>query len=356
MSDTYIHYRFDINFTENASSPYTFFDMSGYFRYDQSSKTIIKMNNGSSKLKNPDGTMVDQLFEVGDGVSIGGVIPDNKLYSDSEKTTMMTSTPPNNTSSAYIDLDSQPDFYFGKLFLANTFITMYLKDGSENVAQRWYLSSSSDNHITLKFTKGSGTIWNSIDSYTSYTITFTQVSGLNPTPPNCFIEGSKIYACVNEKLSYVPIETLRVGDLIKTRLHGSRKIKYIGKNYIKNVPTVWNECVCIATSQTLPELSENLLVTGGHSILVDSLSEIEREKQLKIYGDAERKIDGKYKVTAWASEKFNVINDDKKYVYYHLVLENDGNVNKQYGIWCNGILTESQCEKHFLAREYIPLV
>jgi hypothetical protein len=86
------------------------------------------------------------------------------------------------------------------------------------------------------------------------------------------------------------------------------------------------------------------------------LSEIEREKQLKIYGDAERKIDGKYKVTAWASEKFNVINDDKKYVYYHLVLENDGNVNKQYGIWCNGILTESQCEKHFLAREYIPLV
>jgi hypothetical protein len=43
----------------------------------------------------------------------------------------------------------------------------------------------------------------------------------------------------------------------------------------------------------------------------------------------------------------------EEYTYYHFYLENDGDKSKKYGIWANGILSETTFEsdfvKHFIS-------
>jgi hypothetical protein len=182
------------------------------------------------------------------------------------------------------------------------------------------------------------------------TFSFTSVAGPSPTSPACFMEGTKLLAHVKDKDTYVNIEDLRAGDLVKTHLHGYKSIKLIGKGFMTNNPDKWNGCV-----KKLPksgDMTDDLFVTGAHSILVDELSEKEAEGMVSIYGTADRKIDDKTLVLSWVSEKFEAVDDNKDYTYYHLVLEHDDDEMKRYGIWANGVLTESQCEKHFLGKDY----
>ena len=185
---------------------------------------------------------------------------------------------------------------------------------------------------------------------TDVTFAFTSVAGPSPVSPACFMEGTKLYAHVHDKDLYVNIEDLRSGDLINTHLHGKKAIKLIGKGFMTNAPNQWNGCV-----KKLPksvDMVDDLFVTGAHSILVDELSEKEAEGMVSIYGTADRKIDDKTLLLSWVSEKFEAVDDNKDYTYYHLVLEHDDDEMKRYGIWANGVLTESQCEKHFLGKDY----
>jgi hypothetical protein len=230
----------------------------------------------------------------------------------------------------------------GSLILEPGFITP-TPDGTLN----WILqtvSSGTPSAYTLDIYSWDGTKATLIEPAT---YTFTTSAALNPA---CFIEGTKLFAHVHDKDVYVNIEDLRTGDLVNTHLHGKKAIKFIGKGSLTNNPSVWNHCV-----RRLPksgDATDDLLVTGAHSILVDELSAEETEGMSAIYGTADRKIDDKVLVNAWVSNKFEAVDDNNEYTYYHLVLEHDSDENKRYGIWANGVLTESQSEKHFLEKPY----
>ena len=56
------------------------------------------------------------------------------------------------------------------------------------------------------------------------------------------------------------------------------------------------------------------------------------------------------------SEKAEPVLGNDFFNIYHLVLEHDDDENKKYGIWANGLLTESQCEKHFLKKTHEELL
>jgi hypothetical protein len=356
MADAYIHYRFDINFTTLPDASYVIYDMFGYIRYNQTTRTIEKMNNGSPLLKYDDGTMIDQLYDL--GTTIGTATSDNRLWKDHNKNFEFVTSPVYNPSHVpgYVDIADNPDFFFGTLILANTFITIYNKgDNTENVAQYWKVVSTVDNKINLQFTVGSSEYWQSIERHATYAINFNTVSNLNPSSPACFIEGTKILSYLNNKNAYVPIQNLRKGDLVKTHLHGYRKITHIGKNTLKNNPNKWNECVCVLPKVNKLGGFEELKITGAHSILVDNVSIKEKEAQTKLYGNVERKVDGKHLLTAWSSDHFRVLKDNNVYTYYHFVLEHEGDKETRYGVWANGVLTESQSEKHFNDKHYLPL-
>ena len=97
-------------------------------------------------------------------------------------------------------------------------------------------------------------------------------------------------------------------------------------------------------------LIEDLIVTGFHSILVDDLGEYD-EKVKGIMG-YHQKIDDKYLLPSCMSNDFVKLEDNNIYTYYHLTLENDGDDSKRFGIWANGILTETTCKNDFLRNNF----
>lgn len=50
-----------------------------------------------------------------------------------------------------------------------------------------------------------------------------------------------------------------------------------------------------------------------------------------------------------------MLKDNAPYTYYHFTCENDGNVNKKFAVWANGILVEVQSEVEFKWANYLPV-
>ena len=49
-----------------------------------------------------------------------------------------------------------------------------------------------------------------------------------------------------------------------------------------------------------------------------------------------------------SSSLFEKIDNTNIYTYYHFTLENNGNDEERYGVWANGVLTETPSKKQFL--------
>lgn len=171
-------------------------------------------------------------------------------------------------------------------------------------------------------------------------------SGGGATP--CFSEGTKIL-CLNEYENseyFIEIEKLKNGDLVKTYLQGYKKIEKIGKNTMLNDPTypISTKCMYTLKKDKFPELIEDLTITGNHCVLVDKLSERERNIQRLVW--REEKIEDKELLLAALSGNFEQVKDKSKYTYYHFVLEND-NKDGKYGVYANGVLCETISENEY---------
>jgi hypothetical protein len=164
----------------------------------------------------------------------------------------------------------------------------------------------------------------------------------------CFNEGTKIL-CLNEELfdEYVAIEQLQLGNYVKTYKHGYRKIIKIIKGSFRNNLDKWNMCMYKMIQSESNGLLEDLIVTGGHSILVDSITEEQQAKydEMGISEFSKETIDGKHLLLACVSDQFAPMSDNEVYTYYHLLINNDNDDEERFGIWANGILTETPNEK-----------
>jgi hypothetical protein len=315
--------------------------------------TSVRCPNGS-------GTLLEHIEAP--GTLLGGITPDNYCNTTPVSTPPTTYQPLTNVeqshSSSTTDLIDFGQGNVGGLIVNPSFITYdNSASGTGGTVLHWLLSteqiSSGPNTYQFKMLyllASDTTTWHPVTTTTgnNYIISFSEAKN-----PACFIEGTKLFAHVHDKDLYVNIEDLRSGDIVNTYLHGKKKIKYIGKGNMTNNPAQWNGCV-----RRLPksgDMTDDLLVTGAHSILVDELSEKESEGMTAVYGTADRKVDDKTLLLSWVSSKFEAVDDNKEYTYYHLVLEHDDDVNKRYGIFANGVLTESQSEKHFLDKNYVIL-
>ena len=88
-------------------------------------------------------------------------------------------------------------------------------------------------------------------------------------------------------------------------------------------------------------MTKDLIVTGGHSILVDSMTHNEDIKNKKYFGNDVQIIDNKNLLLAAASNKFTPLTDNNQYNIYNFCLENNGDDNARYGVWANGVLVET---------------
>jgi hypothetical protein len=174
-------------------------------------------------------------------------------------------------------------------------------------------------------------------------------------PVICFKEGTKILCRLNGADVYIPIEYIGEGMLVKTYKHGYKKCKFNMKEQIQNTGEHSINNLYRLSRTNNNQLFEDLYITGSHAMLYDTISEREEEAMnnlLNTYNDKfdikiSNKIDDKYKLIAYYDNTFVEVRKDIVVSIYHLVLENE-NKYINYGIYANGVLTESIDEVNLL--------
>lgn len=178
---------------------------------------------------------------------------------------------------------------------------------------------------------------------------------VNVEEPICFNEGTWILCLSKDfKEEYIQVEKLTCGDIVKTYKHGYRKILAIGKNTMLNNPEVFSNCMYKMKATAENEMLDDLIITGGHSILVDDLGTNEDTNKTVFHGET-LKIDDKFLLASAASPQFEKINEETSFTYYHFTLQNDGDPNARYGVWANGVLTETPSFNQFFVANLKPL-
>ena len=168
----------------------------------------------------------------------------------------------------------------------------------------------------------------------------------------CFKEGTKILT----DRGYVPIEHLRKGDMVKTPMDEYKPVFMIGKKVIYNHALREREKnqLYVCSPQNYPEVFEDLVITGCHSILEDDFISVEqREKVREINGgiyiteiNCDTHMFAKCRVPACVDERTAIFKKEGPFTIYHIALEND-NMFNNYGIYANGLLVET-CSKRYL--------
>ena len=163
-----------------------------------------------------------------------------------------------------------------------------------------------------------------------------------PTAP-CFLEGTTILCQVDGVDSYLPIEQLNVGTLVKTSLNGYKKVVLIGKGAIHNpgnVERIENRLYKCSPSK-YPELTNDLYITGCHSILEFPITEKQKEDTMKHFGKL-FVTDKKYRLIAYLDERAEPWNSEGKYTIWNFALENN-HEKMNYGVYANGGLLVESC-------------
>ena len=163
----------------------------------------------------------------------------------------------------------------------------------------------------------------------------------------CFNENSKILCLVNGQEKEVLIQNIRSGVLVKTFSSGYKPVCMIGTSVIYNPGTDerFKDRLFICKKEKYPELNEDLIITGCHSILVDEITAVQREQIIKHMG-AIYETENNYRLNAVSDERAEPYNCSGKFNIYHIALENN-NYIANYGVYANGLLVES-CSKRYL--------
>lgn len=187
-------------------------------------------------------------------------------------------------------------------------------------------------------TTGSNTLTMSVTSADSLQTTSYSYTVYVEADITCFLKGTKILTIYGFK----QIETLKIGDLVKTLINGFQPIRLIGKStiYHENNEKKIKDQLYTYTSINFPELIEDLVITGCHCILVDEFKNNFEREQTNLVNQGIFITDNKYRLPACVDERSNVYPYKGNYTVYHIALEHSDHL-MNYGINANGLLVES---------------
>ena len=100
----------------------------------------------------------------------------------------------------------------------------------------------------------------------------------------------------------------------------------------------------LCSKDAYPELSEDLVITGYHSILVDTITDTQKEKIIE-HVNRIFVTDKKYRLLACVDERAQPYGKEGVFPIWHLALEND-DYYMNYGIWANGLLVETTSKRY----------
>jgi hypothetical protein len=168
------------------------------------------------------------------------------------------------------------------------------------------------------------------------------------------LKGTKILCSKheNEEEIYLPIEKLQIGMSVKT-LGGFVKLVDIESSQVMNYnhSLRCTDRLYVYRKKDNADLFEDLIVTGGHSRLVSSIT-LDQCSSLFNFWQRVYMTEGKIRIPACLDEVAQPYQNQGEHTVYHIVLENE-NKFQNYGVYANGLLSES-CSEFALEtmREY----
>jgi len=220
-----------------------------------------------------------------------------------------------------------------KVFLTDNAGRLYLySDGAwSQIATGFGTISSYSNGTRLLSATGATT-------FTTYLLTYPQIP--------CFKDDSQILCLKDGKEVYRKIQDIRKGDLVKTLKNGYLAVDMIGTRKLENGKANTDEHKLYRCSkENYPELTEDLIITGHHSILVSNITDEQRTKMIDVMGKI-YVTDNKYRLAACIDDRAEPYEKEGVFNIWHLALEN-ADYYMNYGIYANGLLVET-CSKRFL--------
>lgn len=203
--------------------------------------------------------------------------------------------------------------------------------------------------VIFEFAGSEGQLTPALQTFTTNTLEpRAQSEGLTITyDPSCLNEGTLIlcYCPLNNIEKYIPVEQLQTGDLVKTYLHGYRKIDIIIKGKLNNNTQDIRKCMYVFPKNDSNDLLADLIVVGGHSILIN---EVVPPMIYNKNGDVfpTTMIDDKYLLLCGLSPDFIQLQNQNIYNVYGFCLENDGDNEQRFGVWANGVLVETSSKNY----------
>lgn len=101
----------------------------------------------------------------------------------------------------------------------------------------------------------------------------------------------------------------------------------------------------VCSPDSYPEITEDLIITGCHSILSDYMHDAQRETTIELLGRI-MVTDKKYRIMAFLDDRAKPYVKEGVFDIWHIALDHD-DYYMNYGIYANGLLVET-CSKRFL--------
>jgi hypothetical protein len=189
------------------------------------------------------------------------------------------------------------------------------------------------------------------DDLNTITITMTSLFGLQSSfnvyvmvLRNCFLEGTKILCYINNEEKYVPIEQMKEGTLVKTFLNGYIPVHTIGHSKIYNPANKLRSenRLYKRTKEHYPEITEDLIITGCHSVLVDvdRITPEIKQKTMDLFKHETMATDTKYRLLTCLDERSEPYEEEGTYPIWHFALDHY-DIYMNYGVYANGLLVET---------------
>ena len=179
-----------------------------------------------------------------------------------------------------------------------------------------------------------------------YSVTNKYSPGQSGNVP-CFKDDSKILCFKEGREHYVKVQDIRKGDLVKTLRHGYVPVNMIGTTKLYNSGNMLRgpNRLYLCSLDKYPDLIEDLVITGFHSILEDNISEKQKEETIELLGHI-MITDNKYRLMACLDERATPYLEEGVFNIWHIALDNN-DYYMNYGIYANGLLVET-CSKRYL--------
>jgi len=161
----------------------------------------------------------------------------------------------------------------------------------------------------------------------------------------CFKEDTKILCFVNDKEEYLPIQDIRRDTLVKTYSSGYKKVDIIGtkKMYNPGNNLKSKDRLYKCTKENYPEITEDLIITGCHSILTNHVTVEQRKLTEELMGNV-YVTENHHRLPACVDDRAEPYTQEGVHNIWHIALEHS-DYYMNYGIYANGLLVETTSKR-----------